>query len=75
MTFEKVRDLLASQLEISSDLIREDTDILEDLGADSLDLVELLTSLEDEFGIEVPDEDVEKFHTVGDVVRFIEANS
>ena len=72
MTFEKVRDLLASQLEISSDLIREDTDILEDLGADSLDLVELLTSLEDEFGIVITDERANELRTVGQVVEFIE---
>ena len=72
MTFEKVRDLLASQLEISSDLIREDTDILEDLGADSLDLVELLTSLEDEFGVVITDERANELRTVGQVVEFIE---
>ena len=72
MTFEKVRDLLASQLEISSDLISESTDIIDDLGADSLDLVELLTSLEDEFGIVITDERANELRTVGQVVEFVE---
>lgn len=72
MTFEKVRDLLASQLEISSDLINENTDIIDDLGADSLDLVELLTSLEDEFGIVITDERANELRTVGQVVEFVD---
>jgi len=72
MTFEKVRDLLASQLEISSDLINESTDIIDDLGADSLDLVELLTSLEDEFGIVITDERANELRTVGQVVEFVD---
>ena len=72
MTFEKVRDLLASQLEISSDLINENTDIIDDLGADSLDLVELLTSLEDECGIVITDERANELRTVGQVVEFVD---
>ena len=73
--FEKIRAILAEQLDIDEDRITMDSNIMEDFDADSLDLVDMVMSLEDEFGIEVPDEDVEKFHTVGDVVRFIEANS
>ncbi|MBQ8646755.1 MAG: acyl carrier protein [Oscillospiraceae bacterium] len=73
--FERIRSMLAEQLEIDEDRITMDSNIMEDFDADSLDLVDMVMSLEDEFGIEVPDEDVEKFHTVGDVVRFIEANS
>ena len=72
MTFEKVRDLLASQLEISSDLISESTDIIDDLGADSLDVVDLVMSLEEEFDAEFPDENIESIKTVGDVVKYIE---
>ena len=73
--FERIRSMLVEQLEIDEDRITMDSNIMEDFDADSLDLVDMVMSLEDEFGIEVPDEDVEKFHTVGDVVRFIEANS
>ena len=57
------------------DRVTMDSDILEDFEADSLDLVDLVMSLEDEFGIEVPDDQVENFHTVGDVVRYIEENT
>ena len=70
--FERVRTMLAEQLEIDEDRITMDSNIMEDFDADSLDVV---MSLEDEFGIEVPDEEVEKLHTVGDVVRFIDANT
>ena len=73
--FERIRSMLAEQLEIDEDRITMDSNIMADFDAHSLDLVDMVMSLEDEFGIEVPDEDVEKFHTVGDVVRFIEANS
>ena len=75
MVFEKLRALLASQLDISEDQITMDTHIVDDLGADSLDLVDMLMSLEDEFSIgEVPDEMVEKIHTVGQLVTYIEEN-
>ena len=52
-----------------------DSDILEDFEADSLDVVDMVMTLEDEFGVEVPDEQIENFHTVGDVVRYVEENS
>ena len=71
-TFEKVRACLAEQLEIDPDEITMDSNILDDFGADSLDLVDLVMALEDEFDVEVPDDAIESFHTVGDVVRFVE---
>ena len=74
-TFERIRELLAEQLDIDEDKITMDSDILEDFEADSLDVVDMVMSLEDEFGVEVPDEAVEGLKTVGDVVRYIEENS
>lgn len=71
-TFEKIRACLAEQLDIEPDEITMDSNILDDFGADSLDLVDLVMALEDEFEVEVPDDAIESFHTVGDVVRFIE---
>lgn len=70
--YEKVRDMLAEQLEIDKDEITPDTDIIDDLGADSLDIVELLTALEDDLGIIITDEAAHDLRTVGDVAAFIE---
>ena len=70
-TFEKIRACLAEQLDIEPDEITMDSNILDDFGADSLDLVDLVMALEDEFEVEVPDDAIESFHTVGDVVRFV----
>ena len=72
MVFEKVRAILADQLEVSEDLITMDTNIMEDLGADSLDVVELIMCLEEEFGIVITDEGVGELTTVRQVVEFIE---
>ena len=72
MIFEKVRDLLAEQLEIDPATISMDTNILEDLEADSLDFVELVNSIEDEFDIVITDEAVGDFKTVRQVVEFLE---
>lgn len=74
-TFERIRELLAEQLEIEPEKITMESDILEDFEADSLDVVDMVMGLEDEFGVEVPDEAVETFRTVGDVVRYVEENS
>lgn len=74
-TFERIRELLAEQLDVAEDKITMDSDILEDFEADSLDVVDMVMTLEDEFGVEVPDEQIENFHTVGDVVRYVEENS
>ena len=72
MVFEKLRQLLAEQLEISEDKITMDTNIVDDLGADSLDVVELIMSLEDEYGIVITDDAVRELSTVSDVVSFVE---
>ena len=73
MVLEKVKMILADQLEVEEDTITTDTDIQDDLGADSLDVVDMVMSLEDEFEIEVPDEDIESLRTVGALVSYIEA--
>ncbi len=72
MVFEKVKNILANQLKADEDSITMDTDIAQDLGADSIDVVELIMSLEDEFGIQVPDEKIEDIKTVGDIVNYIQ---
>lgn len=75
MVFERIRTALAEQLDLDENKITMDSNIVDDLEADSLDVVDLIMTLEDEFGIEVPDEQVENFKTVGDVVRFVEDNT
>ncbi len=75
MVLEKVKSILADQFDVEEDTINEDTSLQDDLGADSLDVVDLLMSIEDEFEIEVPDEDVENIKTVGALVSYIEQNS
>ena len=72
MLFEKVRDILAEQLEIDPETITLDTNIVDDLDADSLDFVEMITSIEDEFNSVVTDEKVGDFKTVRQVVEFLE---
>ncbi|MBQ8202788.1 MAG: acyl carrier protein [Clostridia bacterium] len=74
MVFEKIAQILAEQLDADVESITLETKIAEDLGADSLDVVELLMSIEDEFDVEVPDEEIENVKTVGDVVEYIQAN-
>lgn len=69
---QKVQEMLAEALNISVDKVSADAKIVEDLGADSLDVVELLSRLEDEFAITIPDEDVENLVTVGDVAAELE---
>lgn len=75
MVLEKVKAILAEQFDIEEDKITADTDLQEDLGADSLDVVDLLMSIEDEFEVEVPDEEIENIKTVGSLVSYIEAHS
>ena len=72
MIFEKVRAILAEQLDLDENSIEMDSAIVDDLGADSLDIVDLVMSLEDEFDAEIPDEAIENMKTVGDVVHFLE---
>lgn len=73
MTLEKVQTILADQFEVSADSISADTNIVDDLGADSLDVVELIMSVEDEFGLQISDEDATELTTVGKIVEYIEA--
>ena len=75
MVFERIREIICDQLDLEEDKVTMDSDIMEDFGADSLDVVDLVMSIEDEFGLEVPDDQIENFRTVGDVVRYIEENS
>lgn len=72
MIFEKIREIICDQLELEEDAVTLDSVLLDDLGADSLDLVDLVMTFEDEFDMEIPDEDLENIKTVGDIVRFIE---
>lgn len=72
--YDKVVEIIANQLQIDSDMIDGCTKIMEDLGADSLDVVEMLMAIEESFGITVPDEDIEELITVSDVVAYIESN-
>lgn len=74
MVFEKIKTILAEQLDIEEDSISSDSLIVEDLGADSLDAIDIVMSVEDEFGIEVPDEIVEKMESVNDIITFVENN-
>lgn len=71
--FEKIRATIASQLSIDEEEIKMESSFMNNLGADSLDIVELIMALEEENDIEIPDEDVEKIDTVGDVVEYIKA--
>lgn len=70
--FEKLQEIIAEQLEIDTEEIKYASNIIDDLGADSLDIVDLVMSVEDEFGIEVPDEALEEMSTVEDMVKYIE---
>ena len=70
--FEKVRDMLAKQLNLKPETISLDSDVVKDLGADSLDVVELLISLEDDYGISIPEDDIVNVKTVKDIVDMIE---
>ena len=73
-TFEKVRDIVVEQLGVEADEVKIDSTFIDDLGADSLDIVELIMAFEEEFGIEIPDEAAEKIKTVQDVVSYIDQN-
>ncbi len=75
MVFERIREIMCEQLDLEEDSVTMESDIMEDFEADSLDLVDLVMSLEDEFNMEVPDDQIENSRTVGDVVRYIEENS
>jgi len=69
---EKVKDIISEQLGVKKEEIKPESSFIDDLGADSLDTVEVVMALEEEFGIEIPDEDAEKITTVGDAAKYIE---
>lgn len=72
MVFEKIRKIIAEQVDIEEEKITKETSLLKDLEADSLEAVEILMEISDEFGIEISDEEAEKFQTVGDIVEYVE---
>ena len=69
---QKVKEIICEQLGVSEEEVTPEASFIEDLGADSLDIVELVMAFEEEFSVEVPDEDAEKLQTVGDVIKYIE---
>ena len=73
MLLEKIQSVLAQQFEVAADSITEETNIVDDLGADSLDVVELIMSVEDEFGLSISDEEAVELTTVGKLIEYIEA--
>lgn len=72
MVIDKVKELVAEQLGISKDTIKAESNIIEDLGADSLDVIEMLMTLEDEYGITIPDDKISQIKTIGQIVDLIE---
>ena len=73
--FDKVKSIIVERLSVDESKVNEDASFIEDLGADSLDSVELIMQLEEAFDIQIPDEDAEKITTVGDAVKYIETHS
>ncbi len=74
MVFEKIKAIIVEQLDVDAEVvITEQTSMMKDLDADSLDAVEIMMELEDEFEIEIPDEDAEAFKTIGDIVKYVES--
>ncbi len=72
MTFDKIKDIIAEQLSVDAEEIKAESNLQDDLGADSLDIVDLIQSIEDEFDLSIPDEAVEGIKTVGDIVSYID---
>jgi acyl carrier protein len=73
--YDKVREVIVDQLNVEEDDVTEDATFVDDLGADSLDIVELVMALEETFGVSIPDEDAEGIKTVGDAVSYIQTNA
>ena len=71
---DKLREIIVEQLGVEPDQVKPESNFVDDLGADSLDTVELIMSFEEEFGVEIPDTEAEKIKTVQDVINYIEAN-
>ena len=72
MIFDKIKEIIAEQLGVEEDAVKMETHLMKDLEADSLDAVEIIMAIEDEFDIEVPDEEKKKFQTVTDIVKYVE---
>ena len=72
MQFEKVRDIIAKQLDVDPNAITMESKLIDDLKADSLDIVELIMDLEQEFNVEIPDEELPKIHTIADIVGYLQ---
>ena len=75
MIFDKIKEIVVDQLGVEEDIVTPDSNIQEDLGADSLDIVDLIQTIEDEYDISIPDEAVESIKTVGDIVAYVEKNT
>ena len=73
--FERIKEIIVDQLGVEEDDVTMEASFIDDLGADSLDIVELIMALEEEFDLEIPDEDAEKITSVGDVVEYIKSNT
>lgn len=72
MVFDKIKDIIVEQLDVEEDAVTMEASITDDLGADSLDVVDLVMSIEESFDVEIPDEEVENIKTDGDIVKYIE---
>lgn len=72
MVFDRIKDIIVEQLDVEEDAVTMEASITDDLGADSLDVVDLVMSIEESFDVEIPDEEVENIKTVGDIVKYIE---
>ena len=70
--FEQVKKILCDQLDLDEEQVTEESEVIDGLGADSLDIVDLVMTLEEEFDTEIPDEDIENLRTVGDIVKYVE---
>ncbi|MBQ6621386.1 MAG: acyl carrier protein [Mogibacterium sp.] len=75
MAFDTIRDLIAEQLGVDAEIIEMDTNLMKDLEADSLDAVEIILGIEESFGIDIPDEEAEKFETVRDLVEYVDSHA
>lgn len=75
MSFDKIKDIIVDQLGVEPDMVTMDTNMMKDLEADSLDAVEIILGAEEEFDIEIPDEEAENFVTVGDLVNYIDEHA
>ena len=74
MTFDTIRDIVVEQLGVDDDMVQMDTNLMKDLEADSLDAVEIILGVEEAFGLDIPDEEAEKFETVKDLVEYVDSH-